>query len=292
VGVVIVIAGLGACDLPAQTVTRDPATGDLILRYVGLDAQSYSVLVEAMSRVDPVVTVVVERDGARFAYHYSVENRQSPQARQPLFAVQMPCAAGDASLELVSPAAWHARVRGAARRVCSFSGGELLPGQRVDGFVILSNWLPAIGNAYAQGLVAPPALASGEDTPPDVARLIRSFHSGLDTANSLAVSIAAPLRSPAAAGDPARFLRDVSSDVTRACALGWISNAGVCNSLQVKLDQASRSLERGNGSEARGQLGAFLQQLEAQHGPEPGKHVNDSAYWLLKINAEYLLGRM
>ncbi len=95
-----------------------------------------------------------------------------------------------------------------------------------------------------------------------------------------------PDRSPGALNERLRAF------LSRACALGWISNAGVCNSLQVKLDQAARSLERGNGTEARRQLGAFLEELEAQHGPEPGKHVNNSAYWLLKINVEYLLGRM
>ncbi|MFS8638569.1 MAG: hypothetical protein FWJ74_10805, partial [Gemmatimonadota bacterium] len=79
----------------------------------------------------------------------------------------------------------------------------------------------------------------------------------------------------------------------RACGeLGWITNAGVCRSLEAKLEAAERSLERGNTNSARGQLGAFLQELEAQHGPQPGKHVSDNAYWLLKINVEYVLSRM
>ena len=74
----------------------------------------------------------------------------------------------------------------------------------------------------------------------------------------------------------------------RVCNLGWITSDGVCRSLQVKLDQATQSIA-GNRPSARGQLRAFLDELEAQHGTEPGKHVTDSAYGLLKINAQYLL---
>ncbi|HEX6940536.1 MAG TPA: hypothetical protein VF158_14060 [Longimicrobiales bacterium] len=85
----------------------------------------------------------------------------------------------------------------------------------------------------------------------------------------------------------------LSTLVERACTdLGWITNPGVCRSLEAKLEAAARALERGQMEAARGQLGSFLQELEAQHGPEPGKHVSDNAYWLLKINAEYVRGTL
>lgn len=79
---------------------------------------------------------------------------------------------------------------------------------------------------------------------------------------------------------------------TRACALGWITSQGVCHSLEVKLENAAKHLERGQLAPARNILGAYLAELEAQHGPQPGKHVNDSAYWLLKTNVEFILSRM
>jgi len=40
---------------------------------------------------------------------------------------------------------------------------------------------------------------------------------------------------------------------------------------------------------ARAELRRFLSELEAQHGAGP---VNDNAYWLLKVNAEFLLRRL
>jgi hypothetical protein len=42
----------------------------------------------------------------------------------------------------------------------------------------------------------------------------------------------------------------------------------------------------------RGQLQAFLDELEAQHGDQPGQHVTTSAYALLRSNALYLLSRL
>lgn len=45
---------------------------------------------------------------------------------------------------------------------------------------------------------------------------------------------------------------------------------------------------QGRGLPAVVQLTAFLEELGAQHGREPSKHVTDDAYWLLKATAEYV----
>src|SRR2546425_2665768 len=91
---------------------------------------------------------------------------------------------------------------------------------------------------------------------------------------------------------PASLLARLRGLADQSCALGWITKSGVCHSLQVKLDATAASLARGDPESAKGQLGAFLGELEAQHGPEPGKHVTDNAYWMLKVNAEFLRGRL
>jgi hypothetical protein len=61
--------------------------------------------------------------------------------------------------------------------------------------------------------------------------------------------------------------------IDRACALGWIDNRGVCNSLKAKAEARS------------GPLNAMLNELAAQRG----KHVSDDAYLLLLLNANALL---
>ncbi|HET7187906.1 MAG TPA: hypothetical protein VFI52_07115 [Gemmatimonadaceae bacterium] len=78
----------------------------------------------------------------------------------------------------------------------------------------------------------------------------------------------------------------------RACGdLGWITQEGVCQSLDVKLQQAQDALAAEQGTAARAALAAFANELDAQHGPQPGKHVNAAAHALLSLNAAYLLAR-
>ncbi len=79
----------------------------------------------------------------------------------------------------------------------------------------------------------------------------------------------------------------------RSCgALHWISPAGVCHSLDVKLVHAMEALGAGQIATAREQLTAFMNELDAQHGPHPGKHVGDAAHALLLPNASYILSKL
>jgi hypothetical protein len=74
--------------------------------------------------------------------------------------------------------------------------------------------------------------------------------------------------------------------------LGWITQQGVCHSLDVKLAGALRALSSKSPNVARTELTAFVNELDAQHGSQPGKHVSHDAYALLRPNAVYLLGRL
>jgi hypothetical protein len=72
--------------------------------------------------------------------------------------------------------------------------------------------------------------------------------------------------------------------------LGWIKDPGVVTSLNQKLANARKALDRlfGGKKAARGILGAFVNELDALRG----KQVDDNAYFLLRVNAEYLIVRM
>lgn len=81
------------------------------------------------------------------------------------------------------------------------------------------------------------------------------------------------------------------SDLQQACGpLHWITADAACGSLRSTLEQAITTLQRDGREAAKGPLQAFLDELEANHGP--GKPVNDNAYWLLKVNGAYLLAHM
>lgn len=64
--------------------------------------------------------------------------------------------------------------------------------------------------------------------------------------------------------------------IDRVCALGWIDNDGVCNSLKAKAKAKS------------GSLNAMRNELDAQRG----KHVSEDAYLLLSFNANALLASL
>ncbi len=82
--------------------------------------------------------------------------------------------------------------------------------------------------------------------------------------------------------------------------LGWVSTKGgqgIIRSLDAKLDNAKRAIERSNILTAKNILGAFLNEVEAQgcstyKDCNKGKHLKPEAYSLLKYNVEYLLGKL
>ena len=56
--------------------------------------------------------------------------------------------------------------------------------------------------------------------------------------------------------------------------------------LRTGVEQVISARGRGDTQSAKDGLGKLIRDLDDQHGP--GKPVNENAYWLLKLNAEYL----
>jgi len=159
---------------------------------------------------------------------------------------------------------------------------DVAPGVSRPGFELRARGLPGVARFWVEGRYdAPTVSPADEDRVAEAPRVEDNSFTGL-TVGIESVDI------PAASGLLAR-LRGL---VTRSCGLHWVTTEGVCHSLEVKLDQAQASFERGNAAAARAQLEAFLNELDAQHGPEPGKHVTDNGFWLLKINAAYVVSRL
>ncbi|MGH2609593.1 MAG: FIMAH domain-containing protein [Tepidiformaceae bacterium] len=163
---------------------------------------------------------------------------------------------------------------------------DVPPGAQSPALSFEAIGLPSVVTYYAGGHFPPSPYEPIEEpvparTPREVlgANAVRGQIVGIDAIPS--------------ARSPTGLLERLIGLQAQACGdLAWITSAGVCQSLQVKLDHAQRALTEGKAKDARNHLEAFLQELEAQHGPEPGKHVTDNAYWLLKVNAEYILGRL
>jgi hypothetical protein len=92
---------------------------------------------------------------------------------------------------------------------------------------------------------------------------------------------------------PAALLERLGGLLDDTCGdLGWITSASVCRSLKENLQQGSRSLGKGDKTGARGRMEGFLAELVAQHNVGGILPVKDAAFWLLKVNAEYLRDRI
>lgn len=88
--------------------------------------------------------------------------------------------------------------------------------------------------------------------------------------------------------DAGVFTDSLRSYSTRACELEWITNNGICKSLEVKLDNVARQLQRGNTSTAANNVQAFLNEVEAVRR----NHLTSEGYGLLYYNASYLLKQL
>lgn len=273
----------------AQTLELIPETGDYALTYTDLDGFEHTVVVEPRNKVDPVMDVSVTSTEAETVYRYVLQNRASPQAKQPISAVRLPCPDRLGAVS-VGAAEWNSRVvvlRGETLCHFLFRSDWLVPGGRRQSFEVRSTWMPGIveGRILGAGepVLWPTEAGSFDDRVYALADQVRGITGGW-----FSLPVVAPARDPAEMADPVRALPLISADLEKACELSWITNAGVCRSLAAKLEQTSRSLSRGQRSAAQGQLRAFLRELEAQRG----RHVDPNAYALLATNVRYLLDHL
>lgn len=158
------------------------------------------------------------------------------------------------------------------------SGDSAAPGGSKEGFGLRSPYLPGI-----RGFIAEPTWQSCCSRPMPGASEGEHAAPAAFRVTGFAVGPTVP---------PQRMTLSVlGADLQQACgALRWITGGAVCGRLRSELEEATRALQRGDAQAAKGSLRVVLAELEAQHAP--GKPVNDNAYWLLKVNGEYLLARM
>ncbi|MEK7287396.1 MAG: hypothetical protein AAB091_02380 [Elusimicrobiota bacterium] len=159
---------------------------------------------------------------------------------------------------------------------------EIAPGKMLDGFLIQSRGVPGI-----RGITLHPEFAQtpvDEASESDVQRLdaiekqikFNTVTIGPDAPESL---------------EPISLIDRLISLKHQSISLRWIfgpGSKGITNSLDAKLNAAKDSVSRGNNDAAKGQLGAFINEAEAQHG----KHLNDNAFFLLKVNAEFIVSKL
>ena len=307
----------------AGQLRLDPISGDYSVTIRNDQGQLVELRVVPPNKVRVSVNARIEPGAGtllRYVYAVSVD-ASSPQ---PLRFFRFPCGASGAFQDfravvtvrgVTSP--WRAmHTEWMAELTCSFEGGA---GSLEQGGVLQGSFetttLPGLGEVRAFGRTPGVAWPTSDPIPEneEARRLVASI-SGL-TGGWKSLRAVVPQRQPSQFADPAHGLLLVQSDLSEVCGtLGWITNAGVCHSLAEKLDHAAHALARGKPDDAKRRLKSFLHELAAQHRAkaeeqeeehedrdhegeaeperERGKHVTDNAFWLLKINAEFILARL
>jgi hypothetical protein len=197
-------------------------------------------------------------------------------------------------LRPAAPGHWSTFMRFGQRTVAGWTFLEPLvkPGQSTAALVYQAVGLPDIAHYSALRYTEPVEGELGEsgDTvpPPPVTRGSGIFPAGPDRVGGVTVGIV-PIPAGATVASLTNRLRTL---LGRTCGdLGWINQNGVCHSLDVKLLHATEALAAAATGKARIEIEAFVHELDAQHGEQPGKHVSVAAYALLRPNAVYLLAR-
>jgi hypothetical protein len=214
---------------------------------------------------------------------YGVENARAGGEDLSAFLVATPAPV----VRMPTPARFdwvtHPRYRKQSVAVWVLIEDEMLhPGQITPDLTLVARGLPDLVRYWAvPDLEAHPPRYIDEDGNED------TYFIYSDTGTTVGI---VPVPPGATAASLAARLRALAS---RACgSLGWISQPGVCHSLDVKLAHVQSALSAGQAAAARGDLTAFANELDAQHGPQPGKAVGDEAHALLALNAAYLLARL
>jgi hypothetical protein len=183
----------------------------------------------------------------------------------------------------ISPTNWEAALtREATLDWYGSHGGfegdidSIAHGDSLRGFALRSPYLPGVRKSWAAPTfksccteLRPPGQSSGPENPnPSEFKILGWTVAPMYPPRNVTLSVLGGL-------------------LGRVCGeLGWIGDASACQSLRARLAEAGQAAQQGR-LEGGGGLPGFLSELEAAHGPE--KSISDDAYWLLKVNAEYLL---
>jgi hypothetical protein len=215
-----------------------------------------------------VIPTSVASAGATTSITYAVENAAESEVSLEMLVLDAPVRPSETALPPVQPDADYLLDYGYGSMNALSLGFlfTLRPGQRRGPFTVRTPGLPAIVPYW----VIPdlPVEEIDDETGPVERLPQRDAFTAADRAG-LTVGVVPPPDDQSEAALTGRLLGLLDD----ACALGWIAPRGICNSLEVKI--------------RKGNFEPLLQELEAQRG----KHVTETAYFLIRANAEHILAR-
>lgn len=173
---------------------------------------------------------------------------------------------------------------------------QIMPGTTLAGLAMTSYGLPTIRDFK----VDPKYIAENEDifnmgvpkeelNEGNLSQHLKTFYDSISWKDKTLGPTAPPINFVAL--DFLSYLIDLKH---QAAELGWITNPGVEDSLDVKLNQVKAKLQAGDTKTASNILNAFLNEVSAQvcktyDNCPNGKHLSPEAWGLLYFNGKYLL---
>jgi len=188
---------------------------------------------------------------------------------------------------------WATGTKSLNRAVASWAvlGEQMQPGSTSPQLSFEAVGLAGLVSAWVQGDVPPPVAPpprpdSVVDTMPE--RPIPDLYEG--TVQSTTVGV-----DPFPVGmTTTSLIARLDSLTARTCGdLAWISASTTCSTLRSHLSTASGALAANNDGDARTAMLGYIGELDSSHSPPAGSPtVKATAYWLLRPNATFVLGRI
>jgi len=277
-----------------DTLFLDPSTGNFVIQYIGDADTIVTVIFEPATKVNPLLSAHVRtvQGTDSLIYQYAIANGENSKQNLHSFQLEYQADVVDATSNR-----WHS---GKVTRfeLRTFESGVVVDAMRwrwagdqgleptwsVNGFGLKSIGLPGVVDAYFQGKVKVLAFPDyGPGVKVDtLVRKLRLFPSNRVTRRTVG-----PV-SPPSPFVPLQFVDTIISHKHQALELGWIDNEGIAKSLEAKLENVKKQLERDNTKTAKNVLQAFLNEVEVQKD----KHLSSEAYALMKYNGEFLLSKL
>jgi hypothetical protein len=245
-----------------------------VARGQGVPGTNISVVVTLRS-------VSMQADTARVEY----ELANVATSSEPLFHFTVDALAPVVWMSLPEPRQdWSTAVAYRGRSIAEWVvlGDQLAPGSSSPPLAFKAVGLPGIVDFWVRGYVTPAPLTDSDTVP--VVSPSDPLHDSSVPGKTVGIE---PIPPNSTRGTLIARLVGLRS---QACLSNWISDPNVCASLGAKLDQAGQALNHGDSTGAGAQLESFLSELGAQHGS--GLPVNDNAYWLLRVNVQFVLRGM
>lgn len=291
----IILTTLCFQSLSAQvkpSITLDPSTGNYIIRYQGGNGQEQEIEYEPATKIEPLVKAsVYYNNGSDLCkYEYTITNGENSKQRlfsfsvekqSSVFSINKPNKDWHIGQFYYRPIVDWYNSKGSGGLSNPYDG--IAPDSSASGFSFQSSGLPTIVSSFFEGTAK--GLGFPDEPPMEIEEMLDPLIRF--PANTVQRKTLGPKDPP----DPfiiTAFLDTLVSYKHQALDLGWITNKGIANSLDKKLENARKQLEKGKVKQAINMLNAFLNEVEAQKD----KHLTSEAYALLKFNVEYLIQKL